>query len=443
MATSFWTRYKHEWNIFSANKDPTDIKNVNVTSEHWENYGPANSTRPDRVRLRFDNERTIVAGLYNKIAMDVSEVRLRHEMRDEQHRFKYEINSSLNDCLNYEANIDQIGSALVTDIVLSMFQEGSVAVVPVDYDSNPYKGSFDILSLRVAKIVDWYPEHIKVDLFNQALQDRKEITVPKKLCAIIENPLYAVMNQPNSTLQRLIRKLAYLDAIDKQSSSGKLDLLIQLPYTIKTDKKRDQAFKRKEDIEKQLFESKYGIAYIDGTERVTQLNRPAENNLLAQIEYLTSMLYNQLGLTEDVFKGTADAVVMNNYYKRTISPILNAIVVEMSRKWITKTARTQGQAIGYFLDPLKFVPVTEMAAIADSFTRNAIVESNVFRDELGYPVSDAPIAEELSNKNLYPTDTMGIDPNAPPVPPMDQGTGQSYLDVNMNDPAVTPYYEDG
>ena len=391
MANNFISRLQHAWNAFK-NRDPT--------GKQYE-YGISYGSRPDRTRMRFGNERSIIASIYTRIAIDVAAVSIQHVRLDQNGRYAETINSHLNECLTVQANIDQSGRALIQDIVMSMFDEGVVAVVPVDTTFNPNKsGSFDILSLRVGKILEWYPRHVRVQLYNDRVGRREEVILEKRFVAIIENPLYAVMNEPNSTLKRLVHKLNLLDSIDEQSGSGKLDLIIQLPYVIKTPARREQAEQRRKDIEMQLAGSKYGIAYTDGSEKITQLNRPAENNLMAQIEYLTSMLYSQLGITENVFNGTAEEAEMLNYYNRTIEPILAAITDAMNRTFLTKTARTQGQKIIYLREPFKLVPVNNLAEIADKFTRNEILTSNEIRALIGFKPVDNPKADELRNPNI-------------------------------------------
>lgn len=385
-------RLQHAWNAF-INKDPT--------YPYAYNMGGGSSYRPDRLRMTIGNERSIITSVYNRIALDVSSVLIQHVRLDQNGRYLETIKSGLNNALTLSANIDQTGRGLIQDAVMSMFDEGCVAIVPVDTTINPaVTDSFDIETLRTGQILEWYPEHVRIRIYNEKTGKKEDVTLPKKHVSIIENPLYSVMNEPNSTLKRLITKLNLLDSIDQQSGSGKLDLIFQLPYTIKTEARRQQAEQRRKDIENQLAGSKYGIAYTDGTERVTQLNRPAENNLMAQIEYLTSMLYSQLGLTESVFDGTADEKTMLNYYNRTIEPILNAIVDEMKRKYLTKTARTQNQSIIYLRDPFKLVPISELADIGESFTRNEILSSNEMRGIIGYKPSNDPKADELRNKNL-------------------------------------------
>lgn len=389
--SSLTDRLQHAWNAF-MNRDPTP---------KYRDYGSLSYYRPDRTRWRRGNERSIIMAIYNRIAMDVASVDIKHVRLDDNGAYLEDIPSELNNCLQVEANIDQTARAFVQDLVLSMFDEGYVASVPVETTLNPkVTGSYDILSLRTGRITRWYPEEVTVEVYNEKIGRRQEVTLPKKMVALIENPLYAIMNEPNSTLQRLIRKLNLLDAIDEQSGAGKLDLIIQLPYVIKTDARRQQAEHRRKDIEMQLAGSKYGIAYTDGTERITQLNRSIDNNLMKQIEYLTSMLYSQLGLTEDVFKGTADEKAMLYYNNTTVEPILSAICDEYYRKFLTKTARTQRQAIKFFREPFKLVPVDNIAEIADKFTRNEILSSNEIRQIIGVKPSADPMANELRNKNL-------------------------------------------
>ena len=381
----------HGWNAFQGREK----------SNSYYEFGLNTSFRPDRVAIRSTNERSIIMAVYNRIAMDVSAVMIQHVRLDQNGRFEEVINSGLNYALTVEANIDQTASAFIHDLVLSMFDEGCVGVVPIDTTINPkISGSYDIQTVRTGKILDWYPQHVRVRVYNDKTGSKEDLALPKKMVGIIENPLYAVMNEPNSTLKRLIRKLNILDAIDEQSGSGKLDLIIQLPYVIKTPARKAQAEIRRKDIEDQLSGSKYGIAYTDGTEKVTQLNRPAENNLMNQIEYLTSMLYSQLGLTEDVFNGKADEATMLNYNSRTVYPILKAIIDELKRKFLTKTARSQNQSLMFFKDAFSLVPATELANIADKFTRNEILSSNEIRAIIGYKPSLDPKADELRNKNL-------------------------------------------
>lgn len=391
MRDSIGSRLKHAWNAF-FNKDPTPVR--------WDT-GSAYAYRPDRPRLSRGNERSIVTAVYNRIALDVSALKMRHCRLDENERYIEDVESKLNRCLSIEANIDQTSRAFMQDIVMSMLDEGCVAVIPVDTTFNPSTtGAYDILTMRTGKILEWYPSAIKVRVYNEKTGEKEDIIVPKTMAAIIENPLYAVMNEPNSTLQRLIRKLNLLDAIDEQSGAGKLDLIIQLPYIIKTEARRQQAETRRKDIEMQLSGSKYGIAYTDGTERITQLNRPLENNLMKQIEYLTSMLFSQLGITQSILDGTADEKTMLNYNNRTVEPIVSAIVDEMKRKFLTKTAISQRQSIKYFIDPFKLVPINNIADIADKFTRNEILSSNEVRQIIGVKPSDDPKANKLINKNI-------------------------------------------
>lgn len=389
---SFVDRLQHAWNVFTSKDEPMSVyKNVSMTYSY----------RPDRPRLTRGNERSIVTSVFNRISTDASSINIRHIKLDENERYIETIDSGLNRCLNLEANIDQTGRAFLQDTIMSMLDEGCVAMVPIETTLNPrVTGSYDINSIRTGKIVQWAPADVKVNVYNERTGRREDIWVPKKTVSIVENPFYAVMNEPNSTMQRLIRKLNLLDAIDEQSSSGKLDLIIQLPYVIKTEARKQQAENRRKDIEEQLSGSKYGIAYTDGTERITQLNRPVENNLMKQIEYLTTMLYSQLGITQTILDGTADDKTMLNYYNRTIEPILSAIVDEMKRKFLTKTARSQKQSISYFRDPFKLVPVNDLAEIADKFTRNEIMSSNEIRQIVGIKPSSDPKADELRNKNL-------------------------------------------
>ena len=390
MGMSFVSRLKHAWNAFTGTDYTT-----------YQDVGPGYSSRPDRIRLTRGNERSIITSVYNRIALDVAALNVQHIRLDENGRFLSVIQDGLNTCLTVEANIDQTARAFIQDIVVSMLDEGCVAIVPVDTTYDPsVTGSYDIQTMRVGKILDWYPQHVRVRLYNERTGTKENILVPKSTVAIVENPLYAVVNEPNSTMQRLIRKLNLLDVIDEQSGSGKLDLIIQLPYVIKTEARRQQAENRRKDIEAQLSGTKYGIAYADGTERITQLNRSVNNNLMSQIEYLTSMLYSQLGITQSILDGTADEKTMLNYNNRTIEPIISAIVDEMKRKFLTKTARSQSQSISFFRDPFKLVPVNDIAEIADKFTRNEIMTSNEIRQVIGMKPSDDPRADELRNKNL-------------------------------------------
>lgn len=390
----FSDRLQHAWNAF-FNKDPT-VSNYN----HYTNAYNT-SLRPDRVRLTRGNDRSIITSVYNRIALDVAATTIEHVRLDQNGRFIETIDDGLNGCLTLSANRDQTGRAFVQDIVMSLFDEGCVAIVPTDANINIFQtGSFDILELRVGRIMNWYPEYVKVRLYNENTGKREDVILPKDKVAIVENPFYIIMNESNSILQRLIRKLNLLDFVDEQSSAGKLDLIIQLPYVIKTEARRQQAENRRKDIEEQLAGSKYGIAYTDGTERITQLNRSLENHLLEQIEYLTSMLYSQLGLTTSIMDGTADEKTMLNYYNRTVEPVISAIVDEMKRKFLTKTARSQKQSIYYYRDPFRLVPANELAEIADKFTRNEIMSSNEIRQIIGMKPVDDPRADELRNKNL-------------------------------------------
>lgn len=390
MEMSFGSRLKHAWNAFTGN-----------IQMNYRDLGMSYPYRADRPRMSRGNERSIVTSVYNRIALDVAALNVQHVRLDENGRFLSVIDDGLNNCLTLEANVDQTARSFIQDVVISMFDEGSVAIVPVDTTTDPnVSGSYDIQSLRVGQILDWYPQYIRTRVYNEQTGRKEDIVVPKSAVAIIENPLYAVINEPNSTMQRLIRKLNLLDVIDEQSGSGKLDLIIQLPYVIKTEARRQQAENRRKDIESQLSGSKYGIAYTDGTEHITQLNRSVNNNLMSQIEYLTSMLYSQLGITQSILDGTADEKTMLNYNNRTIEPIISAIVDEMKRKFLTKTARSQHQSISFFRDPFKLVPVNDIAEIADKFTRNEIMTSNEIRQVVGMKPSEDPRADELRNKNL-------------------------------------------
>jgi hypothetical protein len=388
---SIGERLQHAWNAF-LNRDPTP---------DYHDYGMSYSYRPDRPRLTRGKERSIITSVINRIATDAASIEIRHVKLDENDRYIGNIKSGLDYCLTDEANIDQTGRAFRQDIYMSLMDEGYIAIVPVDTDSDPdLTGTFKVESLRTGKILEWRPKTVKVRVYNDRTGHQEDIVVLKKNTGIVENPLYAVMNEPSSTLQRLVRKLNLLDAIDEQSGSGKLDLIIQLPYVIKTEARRQQAEKRRGDIESQLSGSKYGIAYTDGTERITQLNRPVENNLMKQVEYLTSMLYSQLGITQSIMDGSADEKTMINYENRTVEPFVSAVVDELKRKFLTKTARTQRQSVMFFRDPFKLIPVTELASVADSLTRNAILSSNEVRCKIGYRPSDDPSADQLRNKNL-------------------------------------------
>lgn len=390
MEMSLGARLKHAWNVFTAKED---------FRPRWD-FGPSYSYRPDRPIFSRGNERSIITSVYNRIALDVAAISIQHVKLDDDGRFTSLVKGSLNDCLSLEANLDQTGRAFIQDVVQSMLDEGCVAIVPVDTDLDPENGSYKIETMRTGKILEWYPQHVKVRVYNELTGKKEDVVVPKRTVAIVENPFYAVMNEPNSTMQRLIRKLNILDAIDEQSGSGKLNLIIQLPYVIKTEARRQQAEKRRKDIEEQLSGSKYGVAYTDGTEHVVQLNRPVDNNLMSQIEYLTSMLYSQLGLTQGILDGSADDKTMMNYMTRTVEPILSAIVDEMKRKFLTKTARSQKQSILFFRDPFKLVPVSGIAEVADKMTRNEIMTSNEIRQKIGMPPSKDPNADKLRNSNL-------------------------------------------
>lgn len=395
-------RFKHAWNSFIGEEEQTIVRDYNL--------GYSSSYRPDRVRFSKGNERSIVTAIYNRIAIDCSTIQIKHVKMDKDDRFLETIDSNLNNCLTVEANKDQQSRAFIQDVVMSLFDEGSVAIVPIDTNVNIKNGTFDILSMRTGKILQWFPDHVQVEVYNDRKGLRETLTLPKKSVAIIENPHYAVMNEKNSILQRLILKLNILDVIDQQSGSGKLDLIIQLPYVIKSEARKTQADRRRKELEDQLSGSKYGIAYTDGTEKITQLNRSVENNLLKQIEYLTSMLNGQLGINESILDGSADEKVMLNYMNRTIEPILAAITLEIDRKFLTKTARTQGHSVRYFNDPFRLVTVTNLAEVADKFTRNEIMTSNEMRQIIGMrPIKD-PKADELRNKNLNSKENGG-----PPV----------------------------
>lgn len=399
MPESFGSRLKHAWNVF-MNRSPT----------YYQEIGIGSSYKPDRTRFRHGTDRSIVTSVYNRIAMDAASVKIQHVRLDDNDRFISVIDSGLNNCLSTEANTDQTGRAFIQDVVQSMLDEGCVAIVPTDTDTDLNDNdSYKIYTMRTGQILEWFPQHVRVRVYNEKTGKREDVLLSKSAVSIVENPLYSVMNEPNSTMQRLIRKLNLLDAIDEKSGSDRLDLILQLPYVIKTDAKRNMAEKRRKDIEDQLSNSKYGIAYTDGTERVVQLNRPVENNLMKQIEYLTSMLYSQLGITQSVMDGSADEKTMLNYNNRTIEPILSAIVDEMKRKFLTKTARSQKQSIMFFRDPFKLVPVDNIAEIADKFTRNEIMTSNEIRQLIGMNPSNDPRADELRNKNLNPAAGTSVD----------------------------------
>ena len=408
MELTFSSRLKHAWDVF-RNREPT---------YDYQDTGPSTSYRPDRTRLTGGNERSIVTSIFNRIALDVSSINVKHCRIDENGRFKEQINSGLDNCLNLEANIDQTGRAFMQDVVMSMLDEGCVAIVPTDTTLDPtVTTSYDIQAMRTGKILDWYPNHIRVRVYNEKTGKQEDIKLPKSMVAIVENPLYAVINEPNSTMQRLMKKLVLLDAVDENTRSGKLDMIIQLPYVIKSDARKAQADKRRKDIEEQL-KGPYGIAYVDGTEKIIQLNRPIENNLMKQIEYLTNLLYSQLGVTAEVLNGTADEKTMLNYNNRTVEPIISAIVDEMKRKFLTKTARSQLQTIQFFRDPFRLVPVNDIAEIADKLTRNEILTSNEIRQIIGMKPSDDPKADKLVNSNLNQPDEQ--------VPPEETSQDEAY-----------------
>ena len=388
----FRDRLQHAWNAFANNRDPTIS---------YRDIGTSYSYRPDRVRFTRGNERTIVNAIFSRIANDVAAINIRHVKLDDDGRYIRDMDSGLNNCLTLEANKDQSARAFIYDIVASMLDEGCVAVVPIDTTINPkVSDGYDILTMRTAKIIEWFPDDIKIRVYNDKTGEREDKIIPKKIASIMENPFFSVMNEHNSTLVRLVRKLNLLDAIDEQSGSGKLDLIIQLPYVVKTPARKQQAEERRKDIEAQLSGSKYGIAYTDGTERITQLNRPVENNLMKQIEYLTNMLFSQLGMTQAILDGTADEKTMLNYTNGTIEPIVSTIVSEMKRKFLSKTARTQKQSVIFFRDPFKLSPINNLAEIADKFTRNEIMSKNEFRQILGLKPSDDPKADQLINSNI-------------------------------------------
>ena len=394
MEMNIGSRLKHAWNAF-LNRDPPGSRY----------YGGGYSYRPDRMRFSRGSERTIINAIYNRIALDAASITINHVKLDENNRFDSIIDSGLNYCLNTEANADQTGRGLIQDIVMTFLEEGVAAVVPEKTNFDPrYSNSYEIYSMRVGVPVEWYPNHVRVRLFNELTGQKEEITFPKKMVALIENPFYAVMNAPNSTMQQLVRKLALLDVVDEQAGSGKLDMIIQLPYVIKSQARRDQAKQRRAEIEKQLSGSKYGIAYTDGTERIVQLNRSLENNILKSIEYLTNMVYSQLGVTQEILNGTADEKTMNNYMNRIIEPVISAIADEFKRKFLTKTARTQGQSIMFFRDPFRLAPVSMIAEMADKFTRNEIMTPNEFRQVIGMKHSKDPKSDQLANRNIASAD---------------------------------------
>ena len=424
---SLGQRLQHAWNAFRNKTDP--FENANPLT-----VGYSSANRPDRVRLTRGNERSIVTAAYTRIAVDVANVDIKHVRTDEKGRLIDVIKSSLNECLTLSANTDQTGRELIKDIVVSMFDEGCVAVVPVDTDISPkMTGGFDILSLRTGKITQWYPEDVKVQVFNEKKGIKEEVILPKKMVAIIDNPFYNVMNEPNSTLQRVIRKLNLLDWTDENNSSGKLDIIVQLPYTVRTEQRMMEAERRRKKIEEQLTKSKYGIAYADATEKITQLNRSVENNLKDQVDSFTELLYSQLGIPMDVFRGTADEKTMLRYYSGTIEPILNAICDEMIRKFLTKTARTQGQSIMYFQDHFKLVPAEKMADLGDKFIRNEIMTANEVRSKLGLPPADDPKADELRNPNMPEQEDSGMVDEGPVDPEELEEARQTLLDAGLDE----------
>ena len=424
METTLGSRFKRAFNAFMNSRDPT---------LNYREGGPGYSYRPDRPRLTRGNERSIVTSIFNRIALDVASLTINHCKVDENGRFLETIDSSLNNCLTLEANIDQTSRAFMQDVVMSMLDEGCIAIVPVDTSANPATtSSYDIYTMRVGKIIEWKARHVKVRLYNDRTGDKEDVWFLKSTVGIVENPFFAVANEPNSTAQRLMRKLALLDFVDEQTSSGKLDLIIQLPYAVKSDTRREQANKRRKDIEVQLTNSKYGIAYVDSTEKITQLNRPLENNLMKQIEYLMNMLYSQLGITQSILDGTADEQTLLNYQTRTIEPIVSAIVDEMKRKFLSKTARTQKQTIAVFRDPFKLVPVNQIAEIADKFTRNEILTSNEIRQIIGMKPSSDPKADELRNSNLNHPDEQ-VDNNVTQQPESIEDNSQSFGDIPISE----------
>lgn len=409
--------FKHSWNIF---RDENYLDSLHVHGNHGMGY----YSSPSRSRPSFSSERSIISSIYVRIGIDVSGIDIRHVKNDEEGRYLKDMKSGLQDCLQVDPNLDQGPQQFLQDAAMSLCENGVIAIVPVETDISPFdSGGIDIKSLRVGMIVGWHPQHVRVELYDERKGERKQITVPKRLAAIVENPLYSVMNEPNSTLQRLIRKLSLMDSVDEQTSSGKLDMIIQLPYVIKSEARRQQAEQRRKDIEFQLKGSQYGIAYTDGTEKITQLNRPLENNLLGQIEYLTAQLYTQLGLTKEVMDGMADEKAMLNYFNRTIKPIVRAISEEMKRKFLTKTARSQGQSIEYFRDPFALVPMEQIAEIADKFTRNEVLTSNEIRQGIGFRPSQDPKADQLVNSNM-PQPGTDIGMGAAPPEDFEDDTGE-------------------
>lgn len=405
MGESIGSRLKHAWNAFTSRDPTTDHKD----------YGQSYFYRPDRPRFSRGNERSIVTSIYNRIALDAASIDIKHVRLDKNGRYLEDIKSGLNNCLTTEANLDQTGRAFKQDIYMSLMDEGSIAIVPIDTTLNPKTGSYDINTMRVGKITKWYPQHVEVRLYNELTGRKEDIKVPKKMAAIIENPFFAVMNEPNSVMQRLIRKLNLLDYIDEQSGSGKLDLIIQLPYMVKSEARKKQAKERMKNIEDQL-KGPYGIAYVDGTEKITQLNRPVENNLLKQIEYLQNMLFSQLGIDQSIMNGTADEKTTLNYINGTIEVFVSAVRDEMKRKFLTKTARTQNQSIEFFRYPFKLVPIDNIAEIADKFTRNEIMSKNEFRQVIGMKPSDDPKADQLINSNIAQPNDAAVE-SVPPEDP--------------------------
>ena len=419
MELTIGSRLKHAFNAF-MNRDPT---------RYYRNLGSSYSSRPDRPVFTRGNEKSIVTSVYNRIALDVADITIKHCRVDEEGRYMCDINSSLNECLNLEANIDQTGKAFIQDVVMSALDEGCVAIVPVDTTADPnLTSSYDILSMRTAKIIDWYPSHVKLRLYNDRKGEKEDIILRKRNVAIIENPLYAVINEPNSTMQRLKRKLALLDVTDERTASNKLDLIIQVPYTTKSTTRQDMAERRRKEMEDQLANSKYGIAYADGTEKIIQLNRSVENNLMNQVEYLTNMVFSQIGMTQSILDGTADEQAMLNYYTRTIGPFITAIVDGIKRSFLSKTARTQGQTIMFFRDPFKLVPINNIAEIADKFTRNEIMTSNEIRQKIGMVPSKDPKADQLVNSNIAQPEGAGGVENADSILPQN----------SQNDTAIQP-----
>lgn len=402
----FRDRISHAWNAFVENDQYKNDYEIPYAGTYGASYG----LRPDRPRVRISGEGSIITAIYTRLGVDVASVFIRHTRRDSNGRFLGMVDSGLNECLTVEANLDQAATAFRQDMAMSLFDKGVIAIVPVDTTINPrYTGGYDIRTLRVGEVVGWFPAHVRVKLWNEKEGRHDELVLPKRIVAIVENPLYAVMNEPNSILQRLVRKLQLLDQVDEVSASGKLDLIVQLPYVIKTEDKRQQANQRREDIEEQLARGKYGIAYTDGAEKITQLNRPAENNMLKQIEYLTDQLYSQLGLSKAIFDGTADEATMLNYYNRTVEPVLRAICEALNRTFVTKTARSQGQAVDFARDPFKLVPISQLAEIADKFTRNEILSANEVRGIIGFMSSEDPKADKLLNSNM-PVEKRGDTP---------------------------------